>query len=210
MSAARMPLDDAVRAVHAARGDTDVVVTTMAAARAWMTLDPHPLDLVLVPSSMGQATSFALGIALAQPDRRVIVCNGDGSLLMNLGTLVTITAAGAANLVVVLIDNGAYDVTGAQPTPGAPAGRADGVAVDFAAMARACGFVSVHRFADAVAWAQACSDVLRAPGPTFVVLDVASEPGVPGPRSPGPASLRAQRLREALTARRSDAGSVRG
>jgi sulfopyruvate decarboxylase subunit beta len=195
---ARMPLGDALRVIHAARRETDVVVTTMAAAREWMTLEPHPLDFVLVPSSMGQATSFALGIALAQPDRRVIVINGDGSLLMNLGTLVTITAAGAPNLAVVLVDNGAYDVTGAQPTPGSPAGRADGVAVDFAAMARACGFPSVHHFADADAWVGACDAVLGTPGPTFVTLDVASEPGVPGPRSPGVAWVRAQRLREAL------------
>ena len=68
-----MPLRDALQALHAARRDDDVVVTTMGAAREWMALGTHPLDLVLVPSSMSQATSVALGLALAQPRRRVIV-----------------------------------------------------------------------------------------------------------------------------------------
>jgi sulfopyruvate decarboxylase subunit beta len=196
-----MTLREALDAVRAARGPDDVVVTTMAAAREWTARGTSPLDLVLVPSSMGQATSFALGIALAQPSRRVIVCNGDGSLLMNLGTLVTITAAGAPNLVVVVIDNGAYDVTGAQPTPGAAAGRGDGARVDYAAMARACGFRAVHAFTNATAWSRSAAEVLGTPGPTFVTLDVTSEPGVPGPRSPGPAPARAAALRAALTGR---------
>jgi phosphonopyruvate decarboxylase len=187
-----MSLRDAMRAVHSARRAGDVVVTTMAAAREWMALGAGPLDLVLVPSSMGQATSFGLGIALAQPARRVIVCNGDGSLLMNLGALVTIAASGATNLLLVVVDNGTYDVTGAQPTPGALSG------VDFGAMARACGFRAVHHFASAELWANALPVLLDEPGPACVVLDVASEPGVPGPRSPGPAAERARRFREAL------------
>jgi phosphonopyruvate decarboxylase len=188
-----MRLRDALAALRAARRADDVVVTTMAAAREWMALGAHPLDLVLVPSSMGQATSMGLGLALAQPSRRVVVCNGDGSLLMNLGTLVTIAEAAPPNLTVVVVDNGVYQVTGAQPTPGA--GR-----VDYAAMARACGFRSAHHFADGARWADAVAGLLDERGPTFVVLDVASEPGVPGPRSPGPAGERARRLMEALGA----------
>ena len=71
-------------------------MTTMAAAREWQKLQKQPLDFVLVPSSMGQATALGLGIALAQPEQKVIVCNGDGSMLMNLGSLVTITACSTA------------------------------------------------------------------------------------------------------------------
>ncbi len=198
-AAPRMALRDALVALRAARRDEDVVVTTMGAAREWMALDaasgaPHganPRDLVLVPSSMGQATSYGLGLALAQPARRVVVVNGDGSMLMNLGSLVTIADAAPANLVVLVIDNGVYEVTGAQPTPGA--GR-----VDFAAMARACGFGAVYRFADLAAWARAVADVLDEAGPTLVVLDVEGVAGIPGPRSPGPAGERARRLMQAL------------
>jgi thiamine pyrophosphate-dependent acetolactate synthase large subunit-like protein len=186
-----MSLRDALVALRAARRDDDVVVTTMGAARDWMALGTHPLDLVLVPSSMGQATSYGLGLALAQPARRVVVVNGDGSMLMNLGSLVTIADAGARNLTVVVVDNGVYEVTGAQPVPGA--GR-----VDFAAMGRACGVRAVHRYAERDAWARDVDAILAGEGPTLVVLDVAGVAGTPGPRSPGPAGERGRRLMEAL------------
>ena len=65
-----------------------------------MTMPQGPLDVVFVPSAMGHATSLGLGLALAKPDRRVIVCNGDGSMLMNLGSLVSIAGSGATNLTV--------------------------------------------------------------------------------------------------------------
>jgi sulfopyruvate decarboxylase subunit beta len=193
-----IPLREALAALRAHRRDDDVVVTTMAAAAEWMALGAHPLDLVLVPSSMGQATSFALGIALAQPRRRVVVCNGDGSMLMNLGSLVTIAAAAPANLVVLLFDNGVYEVTGAQPVPGAGA-------VDYARIALGCGFGRAHRYSDVAAWEAAIPDVLGASGPTFVTLDTLPEPGRPGPRSPGPAGERGRLLREALAFSRGDA-----
>ena len=189
---AGIPLRDALAALHAARGPDDVVVTTMAAAREWMALGAAPRDLVLVPSSMGQATSFALGIALAQPSRRVVVCNGDGSMLMNLGSLVTIAAEAPPNLAVLLFDNGVYEVTGAQPTPNA--GR-----VDYAAVARGCGIATTWRFSDLDAWTAAIPELLGTRGPTFAALDTLAEPGRPGPRSPGPAGERAARLRAALT-----------
>jgi sulfopyruvate decarboxylase subunit beta len=194
----RMDQPAALAVLHAVRRDEEVVVTTMGAAREWMALGSHPLDLVYVPSSMGQATSLGLGIALARPDRRVIVCNGDGSMLMNLGSLVTITAAGPANLVVLLFDNGVYEVTGAQPTPGAPAARAGGDRVDFAALAGACGFLSLFHFSDDARWREEARAVLDSTGPTLVVLDVAPVPGAAGPRSPGPAAERARRFMAAL------------
>lgn len=193
-----MQLRGAMRALHSARRDGDIVVTTMGAAREWMMLGPRDTDLVFVPSSMGQATSVALGLALAKPDRRVIVVNGDGSLLMNLGSLVTITAAAPANLVVILADNGVYEVTGSQPTPGAAAGRLGGANVDFAAMARACGFESVYEFASSTDWTRAIEGVLDADGPTFVALDVVGVPGTPGPRSPGPAPERGRAFKAAI------------
>jgi sulfopyruvate decarboxylase subunit beta len=185
----RMPATDALRAVHEARRPEEIVVTTMATARDWMELGAGALDLVLVPSAMSHATSFGLGLALAQPERRVIVCNGDGSMLMNLGSLVTIAAAGATNLVVVLFDNRVYEVTGSQPTPGA---------TDFAAMARAAGFSTVFRFDALEEWRSRARSVLDAPGPTFVALDVAAT-SKPGPKSPGPAAERARAFMHALS-----------
>ena len=196
---ARIPLVTALETLRGARRDDEVVITTMGSAREWMKFGaPHPLDFILVPSSMGQGTSIGLGLALARPDRRVIVCSGDGSLLMNLGTLASIVAANVPNLVVLVFDNGVYEVTGQQPTAAAAASRADGRAADFPGMARACGFDSVHRFADADSWSANARAVLDAPGPTFVSLDVAPVMGGIAPHSPGPAPARARDFMTAL------------
>jgi sulfopyruvate decarboxylase subunit beta len=185
-------LKDALAEVRRLRRDEDVVITTMAAARAWMEMGTHALDMVFVPSCMGHATSFGLGIALAQPGRRVIVCNGDGSMLMNLGSLVTIAAQAPENLVVVVLDNGVYEVTGAQPVP---------LRADFAAIARGSGFTSIHHFADAHEWASNADRVIGTAGPVFVWLEIQPVPGRAGPKSPGPAAARAQALMKALRER---------
>lgn len=184
-------LPDALSALRRVRRDDDVVIPTMAAAKVWMELSSHPLDFIFVPSCMGHATSFGLGIALAQPKRRVIVSNGDGSMLMNLGSLVTIAAAAPPNLIVLVLDNGVYEVTGAQPVPG----RAD-----FAAIGRASGFTSVHHFSRIEDWKTHIDRVLDSTGPVLVVLDVEPVPGRAGPKSPGPAAERAQRFMRALAA----------
>jgi phosphonopyruvate decarboxylase len=186
-----MRAKDALVAVHGARGPRDVVVTTMMPARDWMTLPPHPLDMVLVPSAMGHATSMGLGIAIAQPTRRVIVCNGDGSMLMNLGSLVSIVAARASNLAVLVFNNGTYEVTGSQPVPGS-------TSVDYATIARGAGFPRVFEFSDLADWQARVHDVLAGEGPTFGVLHVQPVLGEAGPRSPGPAGERAARFAEAL------------
>ena len=198
----RGSMRDALVALRALRQDGDVVVTTTDVFRPgdWMALGTHPLDLVLVPPAMGHATSMGLGLALAQPERRVIVCNGDGSMLMNLGSLVTITAAGPRNLVVLVFVNGTYEATGAQPTPGSAAGRVAGDTVDFAAMARACGFRAVFDFPGVEEWRGSVAAVLAAEGPAVAIIGVTSEPNAPGPKSPGPASPRAARFMEALGA----------
>ena len=130
---ARMDLVRALETLRRVRRDDEVIIPTMGSAREWMKLGtPHALDFILVPSAMGHGTSIGLGIALARPEKRVIVCSGDGSLLMNLGSLTSIVAAKASNVVVLLFDNGVYEVTGQQPTTGAT--------TDFCAIARACGF----------------------------------------------------------------------
>lgn len=193
-----LQLVEALRTLYTARTDDDVVVTTMGTAREWMTFDPHPLDFVLVPSSMGQATSLGLGIALAQPQRQVVVCNGDGSMLMNLGSLVTVTAQSPPNFTLLLFDNGVYEITGAQPTAANTVIRNGSGRVDFPAMARACGFTSVFEFAEQSEWNESVRRVIETDGPTFAYLPVAAVPGAVGPKSPSPGPQRARRFREAL------------
>jgi sulfopyruvate decarboxylase subunit beta len=195
----RMELTAAVSLVRETRRDDDVVVSSMGNARVWMALGPlHERDLVLVPSAMGHATSMGLGLALAQPARRVIVMSGDGSLLMNLGSLVTIAAHAPRNLIVILFDNGVYEVTGSQPTPGTPRARVNDDAVDFIAIARASGIRSLYHWSALSDWESGIEWALADRGPTFIALDVAPDTGKPGPVSPGPAGERAKRLMQAL------------
>ena len=201
MSADRVGLVSSLESLRRVRRDDEVVITTMGSAREWMKLgQPHSLDIILVPSAMGHGTSIALGVALARPDVRVIVCSGDGSLLMNLGSLASIVAARPQNLVVIVFDNGVYEVTGQQPTAGASAARSGGAAVDFTAVARACGFESTHRFSDDTAWATHARGALDSRGPTFIALDVAPIAGGTAPHSPGPTVARANAFRRALAA----------
>ena len=199
MSNPAMDLRGALTVLRSLRAADDVVVTSMGSAREWMAMGPlAPLDFVFVPSSMGQAPSLALGLALAQPQRRVFACNGDGSMLMNLGALATISAEAPPNLVLIVLDNGVYEVTGAQPTPGSALGRPDGRGVDFAEVARACGWTSVYRYRELDEWREAAGEAVTAPGPVFIVLEVEPVAGIGGPRSPGKTIERAAQFRAAL------------
>jgi sulfopyruvate decarboxylase subunit beta len=193
----RMTLIEALEVLHAVRRG-EVVVTTMGNAREWQKLGKDALDLIYVPSSMGQGTSLALGIALARPDRKVVVCNGDGSMLMNLGSLVTISAQAPANLTVIVFDNGVYEVTGAQPTAAAPVLRPNSAPVDFAALARASGFTRIYTFDAVEPWRDAVGEILSGTGPTFVQLRVEPMADAGLPAFPGPAPDRALALRAAL------------
>jgi thiamine pyrophosphate-dependent acetolactate synthase large subunit-like protein len=92
----------------------------------------RPLNFYLW-GAMGGAAMIGLGIALAQPTRRVLVLTGDGEMLMGMGSLATIAAAGAANLAIAVLDNARYGETGSQPSH-------TGLTTDLAAVASACGW----------------------------------------------------------------------
>lgn len=198
MSSNRMPLVESLEILRQARRDDEVVITAMGTAREWMALGSHPLDLIFVPSSMGQATSLALGMAIAQPDRKIIVCNGDGSTLMNLGSLVTITAEAPQNLTFLLFDNGVYEVTGSQSTPGAAGSRKDNRDIHFGALIKACGFEFAFEFEDLNAWRGGVREVIEATGPTCAWIKVAPIPDAGGPRSPSPGRERAVQFAQTL------------
>ena len=119
---------------------------------------------------MGGAIPLALGLAMARPRRQVLVVSGDGALLMNLGSLVTVAGSGAANLTVVVLENELYEVTGGQKTAAA------GAAVDFASLARAAGFASALSFDDLAEWQSRAAKLLSLPGPRFVSLKVDRTP----------------------------------
>lgn len=186
----------------AAHRTGEVVVTTMSVTRPWGRLSSHDLDFASADSAMGHAADLALGIALARPDRQVVCLNGDGSMLMTLGTLATAAGSGAANYVLIVVENGSYEITGHQPIPG----RGH---VDFAGLARSAGFPRVVRADEPATWAAAVPTILAPGGPTFVHALV--EPGSEGPisRTPGEEARYLQvsladwsrRFRSALAAR---------
>src|SRR5579863_9371164 len=194
----RMSLVESLQVLHKLRRPQQVVLSTMAAAREWMKLGTHPLDFIYAPSAMGEAPALGLGMALARPDKQVVVLNGDGCMLMNLGALVTITAAAPANFVLVVCDNSVYEVTGRQQTAATEGVRPPDSAVDFCRIARGCGFAAVHEFERIEYWRQQAPIVLAARGPTFVVLKVEPIPGCEVPKSPAPPAERARAFALAL------------
>jgi phosphonopyruvate decarboxylase len=149
--------------IAAHRGNA-VVVAVYSSAFDWIEIAPHPLNFLSV-GAMGQASSSALGFALGLPDRKIIVLDGDGSLLMNLGSLVTIAGAGAANLTHFVCQNGCYEANGEHPIPGRDV-------VSFAGLARAAGYRTVAEFSDLGVLRAELPALMAKPGPTFATLFV--------------------------------------
>ena len=147
----------------------------MQAVPIWHQLAPDlPLHIDMM-GCMGSASSFALGLALGAPDRPVVVVDGDGCLLMQLGTLVTIGHARAANLTVVIMHDKSYSTSGNQTIPGAET-------ADLAALAGAAGFPVTYQTGDADELRRELERLLAAAGPRMLVLDLArEEPGTQWP-----------------------------
>lgn len=129
----------------------------------------HPLNFTIHGAGMGGAPVVGLGLALAQPRRRVVVVLGDGDMLMGTGALATIAAQQVANLAIVVMDNERYQETGAQAT-------ATGFGVDIAGMATAAGFPVALRLDDRACIDDAVDKVLHAPGPVLVNVKISDAP----------------------------------
>ena len=125
------------------------------------------LDLPL-SGAMGKASSVALGLALAHPERKVMCLDGDGSLLMNLGTMVTIGNKAPKNLYHFLFNNGVYAVTGGQPVPG------EGI-MSWEDMAKSAGYTAVFSFDNLEDFTTGIDQVLASAGPVFINLRIEPE-----------------------------------
>jgi thiamine pyrophosphate-dependent acetolactate synthase large subunit-like protein len=156
-----MKPEDVLRVIAAERGDA-IVVPTMTTAPAWRSIAPGDLSVTCV-GFMGGASSLGLGLALARPDRRVLVLDGDGSLLMQLGSLATVAGAAPRNLVHFLFKNGVYHTSGAQGIPG-------GLSVDFVLMARGAGYRMATAIGDLGDLRRRLPELLVTEGPVFLEL----------------------------------------
>ena len=121
--------------------------------------------------SMGLACPIALGVALAQPERRVVALEGDGSLLMQLGSLTTIAMLAPRNLIVVVMDNRSYQITGGQPT-------ATAAGADLVTIARGAGIAQSAWAADEGMFDELVDKALKQDGPWLIAARIDDEPGV--------------------------------
>ena len=155
---------EAIAFIHEWLTDEPVVVSLGHPAYDLFTAGDRALNFYTW-GSMGLTSSIALGLALARPDRRVVALDGDGSLLMNLGSLATIGDCAPSNLVVVVLDNGQYGTTGGQPT-------ATARGADLEAAARSMGIARTATVRDSQPLQEALTASRNQPGPWVIVVKV--------------------------------------
>lgn len=180
----------------AAKRTNEVVVMTMTATLQWPLVSRSDLDFDFLAFGMSHAGDFGLGLALARPERKTIVLKGDGGLLMSLGSLVTWGRYAPGNLLVLLLENRSYELTGAQPLP---------PRADFTALARAAGIEGggatgkgkVERIETLPAFQDALPRLLIEEGPHVVILPVGNTQPLP-PINHSDHAGRIRRLRKAL------------
>ena len=149
----------------------------------------HPLTFPLW-GAMGSASMIGLGLALAQPKRRVLVVTGDGEMLMGLGSLATIGAQGPGNLAIVVLDNERYGETGMQKTH-------TGYGTDLASAARSCGFAQTRIVRRKTELEPMRASVYRTRGPLFFQVKIRAET-VPLALPPRDGHALRHRFRESL------------
>ena len=161
---------DAVKLLDSKRSDA-VIIATMNANNVSFGLPSlttnEKLDLP-ISGAMSKASDVALGMALAQPGRKVLCLDGDGSLLMNLGAMVTIANKAPKNLVHILFNNKVYAVTGGQPIPGSEN-------TDWEGLANSAGYTKVFTFDNLEDMTNGIDEALAVEGPVFVHLLVKPE-----------------------------------
>jgi thiamine pyrophosphate-dependent acetolactate synthase large subunit-like protein len=130
----------------------------------WDHIDPSERNFIGV-RAMGHHGGFALGLALARPDHKFICFEGDGGILMNLGILVTIAHMSPPNLILVVLNNGCYEITGGQPVPGVGKAR-------LADIARGAGITQAFELTTLRDLERSVEDIYREKGPIFVDVHV--------------------------------------
>ena len=163
---------DAVLAIYEQRKD-QIVVTHMTPGRYWAEISEDPLQdnsgpgLLDIPIlvGIGKASNFAVGICLARKEKKVIVLDTDGALLMNLGTLATIAEQNPTNFIHFVFQDGVYFTTGGQPIPGV--GN-----VDLAGIALKSGYASAYTFDNLEHFVNELNEINASKGPVFVCLKI--------------------------------------
>ncbi len=158
---------DMMKAVAHYRGDA--ILVPGRSGRYWIDLsDNHALDVEVGDPAMGGHAGLGLGLALARPDKKVMLFDSEGDILMSLGMLATVAEQAPRNLYHFLIDNGVYATTGGQPVP-----NADNIAYDV--IARGCGYPRTFAFTEITDFERELPAIMAGAGPVFVACKVAPE-----------------------------------
>ena len=158
---------DMFRIFQPLRGDA--VVIPGRGGRHWTGISTNEKrDVPLGDPAMGGHASFALGMALAQPEEKVVLFDSEGDILMNLGALVTIAEKAPENLYHFVLDNECYATTGGQPVP-----NAQKVAYDI--IAKGAGYPSTYAFDNLEDFTNNIEEIMAKPGPVFVTMKVFPE-----------------------------------
>jgi thiamine pyrophosphate-dependent acetolactate synthase large subunit-like protein len=146
----------------------DAIVISGRGGRHWIELSDTALDLPLGDPAMGGHSGFGLGLALAQPNKRVVLFDSEGDILMSMGQLATIAEQAPANFYHFILDNEVYATTGGQPVPNAKN-------VDYAMIARGSGYPTAVNISELEDFERQLPGLLAKPGPVFVSLKVYPE-----------------------------------
>ena len=146
----------------------DAIVISGRGGRHWIKISDTAMDLPLGDPAMGGHAGFGLGLALAQPGKRVVLFDSEGDILMSLGMLTTIAEQAPANFYHFLLDNEVYATTGGQPVPNAKNVKYDKLAL-------AAGYPRAQAFDKLDDLDRALPQIMEKPGPVFVALKVYPE-----------------------------------
>jgi thiamine pyrophosphate-dependent acetolactate synthase large subunit-like protein len=158
---------DVVQTILEGRGNALVIGGLGSPAWDCAAVENNPLDFLLW-GAMGNAAAIGLGLAQAQPERRVLVITGDGDMVMGLGSLAAIGSAGPENLAIIVLDNERYGETGMQPSHTAQH-------LDLAGVAESCGFPETHTVRDQSGLEDVLPAIHAAPGPIAAIIKVRAE-----------------------------------
>lgn len=156
----------AIGAVLQLLTDQPVIICNGYPSREAFKLLDRPTHFYMI-GSMGTAPAIGLGVALAKPDKKVVVLDGDGNVLMGLGTLATVGALKPKNFIHVVFDNEVYGSTGNQPTFSR--------VVALEKVARAAGYVNVERVREREDLVYELKDMLGKDGPSFLLVKVTEQ-----------------------------------
>ncbi len=168
-----MTTREAIRTVADLLTDEMVICTTGYTCRDMQAASDREGNFYMI-GSMGLAASLGLGVALRNPRRRVVVLDGDGSVLMGLGTLPMVGSIRPKNLVHLVLDNECFVSTGRQPTCSSQ--------VPLEGVAGACGYSVVHRVSTGEEVVSLWDSISQQPGPAFVLIKCRPDAGSPEER----------------------------